>query len=75
MEKYRKANELGKTLRVEEKLAKIPLRELVERQLCKQKNLNGVGGNCPVQREYVFEKLKTQRILRVECNFELKILN
>ncbi|GAB2622509.1 hypothetical protein GCM10027035_17890 [Emticicia sediminis] len=37
MEKYKKANELGKTLQIEEKLAKIPLRELVARQVYKQK--------------------------------------
>jgi hypothetical protein len=51
MEKYKKANELVKTLCVDEKLAKIPLRRLVELQLCKQKNLNGVGENCHVNRE------------------------
>jgi hypothetical protein len=33
MEKYKKANELSKTLRIEEKLANIPLRGLVASQL------------------------------------------
>ncbi len=51
MEKYKKANELDKTLRIEEKLAKIPIRGLVADPLCKQKNLNRVGENCPVNRE------------------------
>jgi len=33
MEKYKKANELSEILRIEEKLANIPLRGLVEDQL------------------------------------------
>ncbi|MER0442819.1 hypothetical protein [Emticicia sp. W12TSBA100-4] len=51
MEKYKKANELDKTLRVEEKFAKIPLRGLVASLLCKQKILNRVGENCPVRQK------------------------
>jgi hypothetical protein len=38
MEKYKKANELDKTLQVKGKLANIPLRGFVANPLCKQKN-------------------------------------
>jgi len=39
MEKYKKANELDKTLRNLEKLANIPCRGLVASPLCKQAKL------------------------------------
>ncbi len=51
MEKYKKANEWRNNLSFGEKLANIPLRELVEDQLCKQETRLGEPECCLVAKK------------------------
>ncbi len=55
MEKYKKANERRNNLSFGKKLAKIPLRGLVGRQVCKQEILHGEPESYLVAKKLAFE--------------------
>jgi hypothetical protein len=74
MEKYKKAIVYQNILSFRKKVAKLPNRVPVASQLCEQKNQIKCQKAVLSHEKYAFEKLKNQRILLVEYDFELNIL-